>query len=296
MTRTGTIATGRTLTATLGSAKNRRRIGAAASHTVLILASLIILIPFLYGLWISLSPFTDITARGFQFNPTPAHYEGLFGRGSRIPALLVNSIVVSLAATLLSLAIGSLSAYAIGRFSWSRWVTVGILGWLIVVQTLPAIALVGPYYTLARQSGLYDTRFVLVLVYILINLPLVIWMMLAYFQGLPRELEEAGVIDGMTPWQIYLYIMVPLSAPALAASGVIAFIFSWKEFLMALSLTSTPSAMTLPVGIAGFVQDYSIQYGPMAAASTIAVIPGLLLAMFAQRHIVSGLTTGAMKQ
>lgn len=274
----------------------RRNGHAAGAHVVLTIASLIILIPFVYGLWISVSPFTDITARGFQFNPTFMHYKELFEGGSRIPSLLTNSIIISLSATLLSLAIGSLSAYALGRFTWSRWITVGILGWLIVVQTLPAIALVGPYYTLARQSGLYDTRLVLVLVYILINLPLVIWMMLAYYQGVPKELEEAGIVDGMNPWQVYLYIMVPLSAPALAASGVIAFIFSWKEFLMALSLTSTPGAMTLPVGIAGFVQDYSIQYGPMTAASTVAVVPGLLLAMLAQKHIVSGLTTGAMKQ
>lgn len=272
-----------------------RRIAPAISHAILIVACLAIILPFIYLFYISISYFRVVTGPGFGFDPTLTHYIELFSKGARFPSLLVNSVIISGAATLVSLVIGSLSAYGLSRFRWSRWLPAILLGWLVVVQTIPAIALVGPYYSLALQTGLHNTRTIVVLVYVLVNLPLVIWMMIAYFQGVPRDLEEAGIMDGMTPLQVFLLIMVPLSAPALAASGVIAFIFSWKEFLMALTLTSTPDAMTLPVGIAGYVQDYNIEYGLMTAASSIAVIPGLLVAAFAQRYIVSGLTAGAVK-
>lgn len=264
-------------------------------HILLVLASLLVLVPFLYLFWIATSSFRDIISPGFNWTPTFANFRSLFRAGEGFPRMLWNSVFVAILSTIIGLAIGALGAYGLSRAKPSRLVPRILLAWLVIVQTIPSIALVGPYYTLGLRTGLYNTRFILILAYLVINLPLVMWMMLTYFQSLPKELEEAAVVDGMNQFQVFLYVMIPLAAPALAASGVLSFIFSWKEFLLALSLTSTPGSMTLPVAIAGFVQDYNIEYGRMAAAASIAVVPGLLLAVFAQRYIVSGLTRGAVK-
>lgn len=274
---------------------NRHRTNGALMHLLLVISCMIVLVPFLYLFWVSTSTFRDVISPGFNWTPTLENYRVLFRAGGRFPQMLVNSVVISLASTLVVLIIGSIGAYGLSRLQPNRAFLKVLLGWLIVVQTIPSIALVGPYYTLGLRTGLYNTRTILVLAYLVINLPLVVWMMLTYFQSLPRELEEAAVMDAMTPGQIFLFVILPVSTPALAASGVLSFIFSWKEFLLALSLTSTPNAMTLPVAIAGFVQDYNIEYGRMTAAASIAVIPGLLLAAFAQKYIVSGLTRGAVK-
>ena len=275
--------------------KRPQNVAGIIAHLSLILACTIILIPFIYIFAISIQSFRDFISGSWFFTPTLASYRALFSSSANFPALLFNSIVISVLAMAVSLLIGSLGAYGLARFYWRPWIPATLLGWLVIVQTIPAIAMVGPFYSFGLETGLYNTRTILVLVYVAINLPLVVWLMMAYYQSIPRELEEAAVIDGATWTQVFFRIILPLSTPAMAASGVLAFIFSWKEFLLALSLTSTPDAMTLPVGIAGFVQDYNIEYGLMSAAATIAIIPGLLLAAFAQRYIVSGLTTGAVK-
>lgn len=275
--------------------KKRIGFGAIVAHTVLIVASLGTIIPFLYLVSMSLRYFKDIISGAFLFTPTLVNYQRLFSGESDFPLLLWNSVVISVLATIICLLVGTIAAYAITRFTWNPWIPRLLLGWLVIVQTIPSISLVGPFYFLGLQTGLYNTRTLLVLVYVLLSLPLVVWMMIAYYQSLPRDLEEAAIIDGCSWWQVFFRIVVPISTPAIAASGVLAFVFSWKEFLLALSLTSTATAMTLPVGIAGFVQDFSINYGEMSAAAAIAIVPGLLLAVFAQRYIVSGLTSGAVK-
>jgi multiple sugar transport system permease protein len=278
-----------------GSMRRGRFVGDAIAHVFLSVACIVVLVPFAYLLSVSLRPFRDILAGRFLVPLDFTSYRALLAGGASFPSLLLNSVVISLAATVACMFIGALGAYGISRFYWSPWIPRTLLGWLVVVQTLPAIAMVGPFYSIGIESGLYNTRTLLVLVYVAINLPLVTWLMIAYYQSVPRELEEAAIVDGASWTHVFFRVVLPLSTPAIAASGVLAFIFSWKEFLLALSLTSTPAAMTLPVGIAGFVQDYNIEYGMMSAAASIAVIPGLLLAAFAQRYIVAGLTSGSVK-
>lgn len=273
----------------------RDRWSAASAHLLLVAACAVVLIPFAYIFTVSIQSFRDLISGSWFFTPTLSSYRELFSARADFLSLLLNSLIISVLAMLVSLVVGSLGAYGLTRFHWRRWIPATLMGWLVVVQTIPAIAMVGPFYSFGLETGLYNTRTILILVYVAINLPLVVWLMSSYYQSVPRELEEAAVIDGASWAQVFFLIVAPLSAPAMAASGILAFIFSWKEFLLALSLTSTPDAMTLPVGIAGFVQDYNIEYGLMSAAATVAVVPGLLLAAFAQRYIVSGLTTGAVK-
>jgi multiple sugar transport system permease protein len=128
-----------------------------------------------------------------------------------------------------------------------------------------------------------------------LNLPFAIWMLQSFFADIPSELEEAAAIDGCNRMTTFLRIILPLARPGLFATAILTFIFSWKDFLFALTLTSTPAGMTIPVGIATFAQEYSVRYGEMAAAASLAIVPALVFVVFAQRHIVKGLTFGALK-
>jgi len=170
-----------------------------------------------------------------------------------------------------------------------------VMGWLLFVNMLPPIVFVGPFYLLSRSISLYDTPPAVILAHMVINLPLAIWMLQDFFREIPRELEEAALVDGCDQIQSFWRIILPIARPGLAATAILVFIFSWNEFLLALSLTSTPNANTLPVGIAGFVQEHNIRYGEMAAASFLATLPALVMVFFAQRQIVRGLTLGALK-
>jgi multiple sugar transport system permease protein len=169
-----------------------------------------------------------------------------------------------------------------------------VLGWTLVFNMVPPLTLVGPWYLIFREIGLYETRLSLILTHITLNLPMTIWMMMAYFGEIPKEIEEAARVDGCRRVDTFWRIALPLVTPGLVAAGVIAFIFSWNDFAVALSLTSRASA-TVPVAIARFAQEYEVQYGQMAAASIISTIPALILMFFGQRFVVQGLTMGAVK-
>jgi multiple sugar transport system permease protein len=169
-----------------------------------------------------------------------------------------------------------------------------ILGWLLVFYMIPVMTSIGPWYLIFRELGLYNTRTALILTHVTMNLPMTIWLMLAFFREIPKELEEAAQIDGCRKAQAFRLVAFPLVVPGLVAAGVLAFVFSWNEFPIALTLTSRTTA-TVPVGIAQFAQQFEIQHGQMAAASMVATIPAMLLMFFGQRFVVRGLTLGSVK-
>ena len=170
-----------------------------------------------------------------------------------------------------------------------------MLSWLLFLHMLPPIIFIGPFYLISRRLGIYDTVLAVVMAHTVLNLPLGIWILQSFFADIPKELEEAAAIDGCNKFQAFTRVILPLAQPGLAATALLVFVFSWKDFLFALSLTSTSSGMTVPVGIAAFAQEYNIRYGEMAAAAFFAIIPALILVVLAQRHIVKGLTLGALK-
>jgi multiple sugar transport system permease protein len=143
---------------------------------------------------------------------------------------------------------------------------------------------------------LYDSVTALVLVNTVLNLPFAVFLLKVYFDSIPDELKEAALVDGCKDFGVFRRVMVPLAAPGIAAVTILVAILTWNEFLMALSLTATPNGQTITVGIARFVQEYSVRYGDMTAAATIATIPLIVLAIFAHRYIVTGLTGGAIKE
>jgi multiple sugar transport system permease protein len=262
---------------------------------MLVLAVAAVLGPFAWILTASFKYQIAIYSGEWPFTPTFSNYaEVLFGRRSDFSGNVVNSLIVASVSTALVLIVGSLAAYSLHRFRWPAWVSATFLGWTLVFHMIPVMTLIGPWYVAFRELGLYDTRFALILTHVTINLPMTVWLMRAFFREVPHEIEEAAVVDGCRPFQAFYKVTLPLVVPGLIAAGILAFIFSWNEFPVALSLTSRELA-TVPVAIARFAQQYEIQHSQMAAASIIATIPALILMALGQRFIVRGLTLGAVK-
>jgi multiple sugar transport system permease protein len=205
-----------------------------------------------------------------------------------------NSVIVAAGTIVIVMPVASLAAYSLSRFKWTKLVSAGLLGWILVFHMVPPITLVGPWYLLFRRLGLYNTHIGLILTHVTLNLPMSIWLILSFLQDVPNELEEAALIDGCRRMQTFMYVVLPLVVPGLIAAGILAFIFSWNEFAVALNVTSLQSS-TIPVGIARFAQQNEIRHGEMAAASILATIPAIMLVFFFQRFIVKGLTLGALK-
>ena len=261
----------------------------------LALAVLVVLGPFAWILTASFKYQIAIYAGQWPFTPTLSNYaDVLFGRRSDFAANILNSLTVAAASTLLVLAVGGLAAYSLHRFRWPAWVSAGFLGWTLVFHMVPVLTLIGPWYIAFRELGLYDTRTALIMTHVTINLPMTVWLMRAFFRDIPTEILEAAHVDGCGPFDAFYRVVLPLALPGLIAAGILAFVFSWNEFPIALSLTSRDNA-TVPVAIARFAQQYEIQHAQMAAASVISTIPAILLMFVGQRFIVSGLTLGAVK-
>ena len=262
---------------------------------LLALSIFAVLGPFAWILTASFKYQIAIYSGEWPFTPTWSNYaEVLFGRRSDFLGNVVNSLIVASASTTLVLIVGALAAYSLQRFKWPALVSASFLGWTLVFHMIPVMTLIGPWYVAFRELGLYDTRLALVLTHVTINLPMTLWLMRAFFREVPHEIEEAAVVDGCRPFQAFYKVTLPMVIPGLIASGILAFIFSWNEFPVALSLTSRELA-TVPVAIARFAQQYEIQHSQMAAASVITTIPALILMALGQRFIVRGLTLGAVK-
>ena len=273
------------------SGRGARGLGTA----LLALAVLAILGPFAWILTASFKYQIAIYSGEWPFTPTLSNYaDVLFGRRSDFTANVLNSLVVASVSTVLVLVVGTLAAYSLHRFRWPAWVSAGFLGWTLIFHMIPVMTLIGPWYVAFREVGLYDTRTALVLTHVTINLPMTVWLMRAFFREIPPEIEEAALVDGCRPLEAFRRVTLPLVIPGLIAAGILAFIFSWNEFPVALSLTSRELA-TVPVAIARFAQQYEIQHAQMAAASIVSTIPAVLLMALGQRFIVRGLTLGAVK-
>jgi multiple sugar transport system permease protein len=216
-------------------------------------------------------------------------------QATRVPYSIWNSFVVASAVTVINVVIGSLAGYAYARHGRGKFMT-GSLWALMMTRMTPSLALILPFFIIFRTAGLIDTRTALVIAYCSLILPLSTWIMKGFFEGLPPNLERAALVDGCTRWQAIRKIIMPVAKPGLVAAGIFCFLVSWNEFIFALILTSTPQSQTIPVIIAGFlVQLRFYDYGPMFAASVLAVLPPVLLALVFQRYLVTGMLSGSLK-
>jgi len=259
------------------------------------LSLLSILAPFIWIVGVSLKFQIDILTGAFPFKPVAVNFDRvLFGKSSDFIAYAGNSLIVGLSSTALVLLIGAPAAYSLAWRRWSKLFSTLFLGWTLVFHMIPPITLIGPWYLLFREIGLYNTLTGLVLTHVVVNLPLTIWLMMSAFENIPRELEEAAVVDGCRTLTAFFVILLPLALPGLIAAGLLSFLFSWSEFSIALNLT-TKETYTIPVAIASYAGENEILHGQMAAASVLSTIPAVILMFFGQRFILSGLTAGAVK-
>lgn len=211
----------------------------------------------------------------------------------RLGDYILNSVIVAGATTIVTLGVGAPAAYALARLRLPRktW----ILGGLLSVSMFPQIAIAGPVWRILDALGGLNTHWGLVLPYVTLTLPLAIWTMASFFRELPFELEEAARVDGCSAWQAMRKVMIPLAAPGIFTAAILTFIYAWNEFFFALLILTEPSKQTLPVGIALFHGEYTIPWGEIAAASVLATMPLVILVLFFQKRIVSGLSAGAVK-
>ena len=225
------------------------------------------------------------------FKPVYQNYSDLFF-ASTIQKYLINGLIIASTSTAICLVLGSFAAFTLIRFHIRGREDIAF--WMLSTRMFPPIASAIPLYLLLRQLGLLDTHLGLIIVYLSLNLGFATWMMRGFFKELPVELEESAMIDGCSRYGAFFRVVLPLSAPGLAATAILCFIFAWNEFLFALLFTGR-NAKTMPVVLAGFITQTGIRWGALTAAGALTAIPTIILACLAQKYIVRGLTLGAIK-
>ncbi|MGZ8771189.1 MAG: carbohydrate ABC transporter permease [Aeromicrobium sp.] len=257
---------------------------------MLILVVLVFLAPLAWMLLASLKTNVDIynVSKSFIFTPTLENYENVLGRNNYL-SFIFNSFWVAFASTVLSLLIGIPAAYSMSRFSMRRSSLV-----VLMARIIPGVSLLVPWYYVFSNLQMVGGYEVLVISHMFVALPLIVYIMISFFDSMPIELEEQGQVDGLTPIGAFIRITLPLSVPGVATAGILSFIFSWNNFMFALVLSGA-NTKTLPVAIFNFVAYASIDWGGLMAAAVVVTVPIMVIALFTQKYIVSGLTAGATK-
>lgn len=247
--------------------------------------------PFFWQVLTSLWPDGELT-RLLPSHLTFENYAGVLG--GPFLRVVLNSLVVAALTTVFCLAVGSAAAFALAKLEFRGRNL--LLSAALAVSMFPPIATVSPLYLILRAVGLRDQLAGLVLPYATFALPLTLWVLTSFFRQLPDELYRAARVDGCTPIQAFRRVLLPLAAPGLSTTAILVFIFSWNEFLYALTFISSPEKRTVPVAISLFASEHREPWGEIAAASVVATLPLVVLTILFQRSIVSGLTAGAVKE
>ena len=253
--------------------------------------------PFYWAVISSFKPSDALFSANPSFLPFPwtlDHYKNVFLQAN-FGRNLLNSLIVAGGATLLSLGLGVLAAYALGRLPFPP--RNAVLYVVLAMTLFPQISVLSGLFILLRATELFNTHLGLILSYLLFTLPFTIWVLTGYFRSLPQELEEAAYVDGATPLQTLLRIMLPLTGPGLVTTGLLAFIAAWNEYLFALTFTVGDRVKTVPPAIASFggATPFEIPWGSIMAASVGVTVPLVVLVLLFQQRIVAGLTAGAVK-
>ena len=272
--------------------RRRRKSRSYPIFRVLVLTTTVLLFiaPLLWMLVASFKTNVDIydSSKTFFFTPTMDNYSNVLGRNNYFD-FIFNSFWVALWSTVFSLILGVPAAYAMSRFSMGRSAMV-----VLMARIIPGVSLLVPWYFIFANMRLVGGFAVLILSHMFVALPLIVYIMMSFFDSLPTELEDAAQVDGLTAIGAFLRISLPLSVPGLATAGILSFIFSWNNFMFALVLAGA-NTKTLPVAIFNFVSYASIDWGGLMSASVVVTVPIMVIALFTQKYIVAGLTAGATK-
>jgi multiple sugar transport system permease protein len=279
------------------AASRSRSVSTVLLYAIAALVVVVAVFPFYWLVITSVKPGDEVATNPPILIPTTLTIQNYLDvlAGEGVPRFALNSIVISLTSTALTIFIGSLAAYALAKTYLPYQVRHLLLLWILVTRIFPPITTAIPYFVLLRTLGLSDTYQGLIMTYVAYGLPFVIWLMLGFFQDMPPEIEEAAIVDGCSLWQRFRLVVMPLALPGLAVTAIFAFVFAWNEFLYASMLTSF-NAKTLPVVISGYISDKFLRWGEMSALGTAMVLPVVLFSAFAQRYLVRGLTFGAVKE
>ena len=257
---------------------------------VLLVMVLIIIFPFVWMLMSSFKTQVDIIAwpPRFIFKPTLANFQRVFVEQS-FGLYLKNSVIVAVMAVGLSLILGLPAAYSIARFHQTR-----LAMFILVARLLPGISFLMPWYIVFSRLHLMDSYTALILSHMLIALPLIVWVMSPYFSAVPKELEEAAMVDGLPQQKSFIKIVLPLSTPGIVTAVTLSFIFSWNNFMFS-QVLSQQRTRTLPIAVYNFLSYAEIDWGAVMAAAVAIMLPAIVLTMIFQKYVVQGLTAGAVK-
>jgi len=274
------------------------------AYGLLALYVFVVWFPIYYIVITSFKPSSEVLSIPITFvphEPTLQNYVEIFANRP-FETYTINSLVVASTTTIICVTLGTLSGYTFSRYNFLG--NKALLLSIVAARMIPPIALIVPFFQIMSNppliggltGSLYDTKIALVLTYTFFNLPFAVWIMKNYFDGVPRSLDEQAKVDGCSTWEAFVKIILPVAKPGIAATAILAFIFSWNEFVFALVLTSSEASQTLPIAVSLFVADDFIDWAHLAAGGMIAALPGILFGLFFQRYIVSGLTQGAVKE
>lgn len=281
-------------------AGKQRPLGALIVWAVLIAFSLWTLFPILWAAITSFKEPGDSFKATFipyrQFTPTLHAWKDAFvTTRDRTLRSLLNSILIATFSSAAALLLGSLAGYALARYEFRKWKNKDISFFILSQRMFPPVAVLIPYFLIMQNLRLLDSLLAVIIVHTAMNLPLAVWLMLDFFADLPRDLEEAALIDGCGPFRAFLRIALPIAAPGLVAVYVLSFILSWNEFIFVI-VFGYQKAMTLPVMIAGSLSVRGLDFWKVASLSILAIIPPVILATLFSRYLVRGLTMGAIKE
>ncbi len=257
---------------------------------VLVLIIIPILFPFIWLLMSSFKTQVDIISwpPKFIFKPVMQNYNRVFVEQNFLQ-YMQNSLIVSVVSVFFSLLLGLPAAYSIARYKQKK-----LSVFILVARLMPGISFLMPWYIVFSRLGLMDSYVALILSHMLIALPLVVWVMSPYFDSVPRELEEAAMVDGLTQQSAFLKILLPLSGPGVVTATTLSFIFSWNNFMFS-QVLSQQNTRTLPIAVYNFLSYVEVDWGAVMAAAVTIMAPAIVLTMFFQKYVVKGLTMGAVK-
>ena len=278
--------------------KRKKRIGTVGKAIGCVILLFVALFPIYWLVAMAIRPTSEMTGH-ISIIPhalTGSHFIQLF-REKGFSTAIVNSLQTTIGSLALSLIVGICAAYVLARRRIRFGLKKPMTYWILLVRVLPPVAFTIPLYAMFSKVGILNTKLPVLLACVLINVPLIIWFLIGFFQDLPEEIEESAKVDGATEWQLFRKIVLPLVAPGIAAVAMLSFMYAWNEYTYTVIFTRTPANNTVPLALSLLnTEDNLTNFGLVAAGGVVSVIPITLFVIFAQNYLISGLSSGAVKE
>ena len=277
--------------------KRKKRIGTVGKAIGCLFFLMVSLFPIYWLVAMAIRP-TDEMRGHIALIPqslTGIHFAELFS-AKNFGTAIINSLQTTFGSLFVSLVVGICAAYIIARRRFRFGLKKPMTYWVLLVRVLPPVAFTIPLYIMFNKLGILNTKLPVLLACVLINVPLIIWFLISFFQDLPEEVEESAKVDGATEWQLFCRIVLPLVAPGIAAVAMLSFMYAWNEYTYTVIFTRTAANNTVPLALALNTEDNLTNFGLVAAGGVVSVIPITLFVIFAQNYLISGLSSGAVKE